>query len=699
MMFSKPKRLKKQVLRRVLLLAAAITVILITMTFVSATRVNHEDISEHWAEDVLVTSIEYGLIQGYGDRISPDAPISTAQVLAILTRILNATETASLSGLNIYENAWYRDYVARSAHLGLISAHEPMNFLEPARRQDAFYLISEAFALTEAGVDLSILNRFSDSGDIAIDNMQAVASLVDRGSVVGFGGRLNPNDNMTLAEFLTVVNRITQTFSYASDVSGYVRLGTVLRGSADIESARFTAPVWFGTDSADVRLADSVAQDVVLRSHHLNSLVFEGNTSIQRLVLASQSGNVVISPSEDSYSIETLVIADGGGQVRVGGVNTIEITGNGRIVILNDNVDQILVSGRRNFISIESDVEVGKIELLGTASETNLSIRGNVNDITALSRQVRITGRGFVENITHDFPDIVVAVETGNITINYDYGIDGTVINMNIQSVLAIGETLRGEIELVNAPPGLHVELIWYINGEEMRRAFVGTSRAMVGITHDFGNYFGMSTQAEVTAELRYVTRQGELQVISQTVNVEIENHPIEHFAAAVRERVTSHYKGDFTTQWAYENDLTDLEKELWINSGGYTSRTDYLVWINLDYQRVNIFRWEDGQWRIIRTALGASGREPGQRTRTGVTHISGTQELWWWPTYIVRPIVRFWPGTGHAFHSRPLHPTTEEVIDSSIGFPVSLGCIRMYCEDIWFLYNNIPIGTTVVVF
>jgi len=668
------------------------------MTFVSASRITHADIDGHWAEDVLVTSVEYGMIQGYGSYLFPDAPVSTAQVLAILNRILNTSDMADISTLNLNENAWYRDYVAKSVRLGLISPFERMDFLEPARRQDAFYLISEAFAVTEAGVDLSLLNTFSDSGDIAIGNRRAVASLIYREAVRGFDGRLNPNDSITLAEFVAIINRITQTFAYASDVSGYVSLGTVLRGSGNIDSARFYAPVWFDSESHDIKLVDSVAQDVILRSHYINSLILEGDTSIQRLILASQSGSIDI-PQTAGYRIGTLVIAGGSGQVRVGGVNTVEITGNGRIVIINDDVDLILVSGRRNFISIESNVHVGKIELLSTATESSVTVGGNVSDISALSRQARITGRGFVENISHDFPDIVVTVESGNITSNHDYGIYGAVMNLDIQKTLAIGETLRGEVELVNVPPGLRAELIWYINGEEIRRAYVETGRGMASLTHNFGNYFRMSTQAEVTAELRHVTRQEVLQTISQTVSVEIENHPTEYFAAAVRARVTSHYKGNFTTQWAYENDLTDVEKELWINSGGYTSRTDYLVWINLDYQRVNIFRQEDGEWRIIRTALGASGREPGQRTRTGVTHIYATQPQWWWPTHIVRPVMRFWPGTGHAFHSRILHPTTGEVIDHSIGYPVSLGCIRMYCEDIWFMYNNIPIGTTVVIF
>ena len=37
--------------------------------------------------------------------------------------------------------------------------------------------------------------------------------------------------------------------------------------------------------------------------------------------------------------------------------------------------------------------------------------------------------------------------------------------------------------------------------------------------------------------------------------------------------------------------------------------------------------------------------------------------------------------------------------MDASIGYPISHGCVRMYDEDVAYIYNNIPVGTTVVVF
>jgi len=62
--------------------------------------------------------------------------------------------------------------------------------------------------------------------------------------------------------------------------------------------------------------------------------------------------------------------------------------------------------------------------------------------------------------------------------------------------------------------------------------------------------------------------------------------------------------------------------------------------------------------------------------------------------------VVNFKTGSGYAFHSRLYNPGWSETFtDARIGFPVSHGCLRMYSEDVQWMYDNIPIGTTVVVF
>jgi lipoprotein-anchoring transpeptidase ErfK/SrfK len=70
----------------------------------------------------------------------------------------------------------------------------------------------------------------------------------------------------------------------------------------------------------------------------------------------------------------------------------------------------------------------------------------------------------------------------------------------------------------------------------------------------------------------------------------------------------------------------------------------------------------------------------------------------WTTSTYTVRPVVRF-KGGGYAFHSRLYRPGTWTLSDPSIGFPVSHGCVRMLQDDIQWVFDNIPGGTTVVIY
>jgi lipoprotein-anchoring transpeptidase ErfK/SrfK len=149
---------------------------------------------------------------------------------------------------------------------------------------------------------------------------------------------------------------------------------------------------------------------------------------------------------------------------------------------------------------------------------------------------------------------------------------------------------------------------------------------------------------------------------------------------------------------WAEANDLSAYEKEVWVNAKGYKSKTAYMIWINLAYQRVNIFEGSEHNWELIRSCIVGTGG-PGHGTATGVCATTYKQIAGWTTSrYTCRPVVRFREGTGYAFHSRLYYPGSDRLTDDRIGFPVSAGCIRMYDEDIWYIFDNIPEGTTVVI-
>ena len=146
-------------------------------------------------------------------------------------------------------------------------------------------------------------------------------------------------------------------------------------------------------------------------------------------------------------------------------------------------------------------------------------------------------------------------------------------------------------------------------------------------------------------------------------------------------------------------NDYSKTTKEVWINAKGYSSNTNYLVWINRAYQHVNVFTGSKGSWKLTKSFVVGTGA-PGTETPVGVTKVTYKLKAGWTTsTYTVRPVVGFYPDTGYAFHSRLCTPKTDKEYDFSSGYPVSHGCVRMQKSDINWIYDNVPIGSTVVIF
>ncbi|MCL2662254.1 MAG: L,D-transpeptidase [Oscillospiraceae bacterium] len=290
--------------------------------------------------------------------------------------------------------------------------------------------------------------------------------------------------------------------------------------------------------------------------------------------------------------------------------------------------------------------------------------------------------------------------------INYfDFGFDDAHIELIMPDVLPPDSTLVGKLVVTGARPGLEYLLTWYMDNEIILEERVVIGENISTFEHDFEYSRTMAETAIVRATLQYTTRHGEDQEVTVENTVLLQNRCITYWidleAERVLETVSSRYEGDRTLEWALENDYDDFDKVVFVNAMEYESDTDYLLWVNRSHQRVNVFEKcpDTETWVLIETFIIATGGW-NSMTRRGVTTIpSRTAEGWYFsdPYFFVRPVVRFFPGTGYAFHSRPFsRPGVFR--DERIGFPVSAGCIRMYCDDIWYIYNNIPDGTTVVV-
>ena len=275
---------------------------------------------------------------------------------------------------------------------------------------------------------------------------------------------------------------------------------------------------------------------------------------------------------------------------------------------------------------------------------------------------------------------------------NYpDNGISGATAALNAPATLPSGNMLNVTANIHYLEAGKSCTAVWYVDGQA-----VSTQSIVLGTDTPTLSYKtnANSTSAAVKLVLSCTTQDGRQQTVEAAANVALQKGPTDQ---EVLSSVTSAYAGNYTLAWAQNHDYTPEVKTRWVNLKGYASKSKYLIWVNLTYQRVNIFEGSQGNWKLIRSCLCGSGK-PSTPTIRGVFATTYKQNAWSYGSYYCGPVVRFYGG--YAFHSRleywPMG--SGRYYDARIGFPISHGCLRMYDDDIWFIYNNIPNGTTVVV-
>ncbi len=146
--------------------------------------------------------------------------------------------------------------------------------------------------------------------------------------------------------------------------------------------------------------------------------------------------------------------------------------------------------------------------------------------------------------------------------------------------------------------------------------------------------------------------------------------------------------KSIYTTR-KYSNE----RKLAFVNVNGYSSTTEYLIWISHYTQQVTIFKGSKGNWKIIRACPCSSGKAstPSPKGVFKVTY----KETGWYYVNTKELYVTHWCGR-NSFHTRPLY-NDGSVCSPEMGKPASHGCARLPDSDAYYIYKNIPIGTTVV--
>lgn len=703
------------------------------------------DIAGHWAEDALNTAVEMGLLNGVDGRILPNNPVKRSEAVVILNRVLGASAADSTAGLTgTPQNAWYINDLGKAIHLGLIDAADSRNFNTASTRAEAFVLMARAFVYERAEAASDELDDFTDTGSMTDEQLQAAAALVAAGIVNGSTATtLRPDAQLTRAEFVTMVTRVadqiitdeaadaasgtpdaetetpdaetpsTDTDAEAADSEAAGAQAPALRGGSviaqPVSEAKDTVidgDLIYAVDAADVRLSAVDANGrIVLKGAEQTALYASNGTEID-LLAADPAGSAEIDLN-DSSRTGTLLIAGRGGAVAFAGeADNVEITASGRTIDLSGLAAETLtVTGSNNTITVSGSI--GAIAIDGGAKNNRLTLNGTADTLLVAGVGSKVDGSGKAAAVDIRAVNCEVTVASDSKIENIDSGLSGVSLSMGVPTKVLPGGSLVTQITFQGVTTPKICSAQWYKNGKPMagysNDHFEMTADAVSRITTYFTFTKDMETSVTMGFKLTYEnpsTDETEELYIEKTVP--IENYSDEWYyerdVNRVLNLVSSTYRGNYTTSYAVNNDYSTLEKEIWINAKGYSSKTQYLIWVNRAYPHANVFQGSKGNWKLIKSFLVGIGA-PSTPTPTGVTTVSyKSAGGWTTSTYTVRPVVGFYPGTGYAFHSRLCYPGTDTEYDFSAGYPVSHGCVRMYKNDVKWIYNNIPVGTTVVI-
>ena len=176
---------------------------------------------------VLQRAVDNGLISGFEDgTIQPNTPITRAQMATIMSRALNATDTADLSKfVDVKTNDWYYDAMSKAVAMEAFKGDDKsrLNPNNTITRQEAMIVLSRIFDMPKA--EVSVLNSFSDCSNVSVWAMKEVSSVCAGGYLAGVT-ELRPLQPMTRLEFAQIMDKIVTRYidedGEYTDVSGNV---------------------------------------------------------------------------------------------------------------------------------------------------------------------------------------------------------------------------------------------------------------------------------------------------------------------------------------------------------------------------------------------------------------------------------------------------------------------------------------------
>ncbi len=693
-------------------------------------------IPDNWARNALLFAVRNGILYGSGDgTLSPGKNATRAEIATILSRLLPTEHSLDLT---VYEDLeadqWYYEPIGHAAAMGLISGtgETTMTPNGKATREQAFAMIARAFGLP-AGEE-STLYQFKDWTKVSNWAASSVAALIEAGYVSGSGGYLNPRNNITRQEFAQVLysvfDLITPELSEQQD-------GTVLCCADSIPAGTVI--------NGDLLLCNDAAELNLEGVTVTGKLILQGVDSVNVTISGCEIGELVLCRPADLHVAESeipLVSVLKGKSSLSGSYQTVSVSAETELhgtagcirlcegdltVAEGASAEQLQAepSAEGSTVTVNGTVTYAKIEaeltLAGSGSVASAEIRaGDFSPEPVLEEYSftqdyglsRLTGHGIMCGGTPKPGDATRVLE---MTFDGPYPLENCDIEWSVNGVsvrkdenipMNADTCLRHEYDfapnLINdAECTVSVDVFYRGRSE---RFFFTVSTRQPNLIYDVTQVKTLDVPATVkytTNLYAYSELTGYLGSAAYGTNV-ILKETSDTSAAKIRlpngKTGWVPYSAIRISQGNYytTKDYTPSVKEAWVNMKGYSSLTQYLVWCNLYTQRVNIFTGSQGNWKLVYSCQCATGSN-NTPTPQEVVRIRYKSSQWDFGSYYVHHISVFDYSRG--FHSMLYRYDSYTLYNTVMGCPASHGCVRVPDEGILYIWDNVPVDSTVVIY
>ena len=592
---------------------------------------------DDWSRPALMFAVENGVLAGdENHNLKPQANITRAEMAAVLVRLLGATEECDLSAYkDVQEGAWYYRELSIAVNAGIFggvsaTSMQPNN---PITREQAIVVLSRAFGIVD--LNRTAYKEFSDNSSVSAYARDALSAMKAQGLANGYSdGSFHPQSSITRAE---VAQLLFNLFDCIADepeeipASGWV----LYRGSKALPASLQldgTLIVGQGLRSKIAAFDWSVSGSVMIRCGKDCNADLAG-LKASRLVCAPISGSVNGSAKE-VYLWGTGCSFFGNADDLVCMDGTQSATGNYGTADLR--VGWLTVNGNPGKVSCDKNTHL----TLNSGKAESIDING---------RYITLDGTGSAKLIT---------INAGNFDIKLPCD---KLDDEWYQTYLKEHDNALNTVKTQVVPCTVEKDtaLYQYQGGGWIRNLPKGT--IVYNEFHPAGTWFYVRC---TDGTYGWVPR----------------------WDCYIPDDPPGATNGSL--------DYSDATKEGFVDLHGYSSKTNYLVWVSRYTQKVIVFTGSKENWKVYKTFPCSSGAN-NCPTPVSITEIYLSGDQWYFDNYYVTNVTLF--NSDIAFHSI-LFNYDGSVFDGTLGYPASHGCIRMTLADSAFM-ETLPIGTTVVVY